>query len=145
MADRIVVMPGSGWLEHPGLRSVAGEFGWVVEVAPELREVTEERTSAKTVAVLFHRDAFGPGYGWPEAIRLLRLALPGAHVVPCYGFSESIDWIELVRCRRIHSLRLPLKDSEVRQSLGFVWQAEKRLASRAQRVARAAGQGPNVT
>jgi DNA-binding NtrC family response regulator len=129
MADNVVVMPGSGQVDLPTLHSVAGEFGWVVVVAQDLREVMAAQASGKTVAVLFHRDALGPDYDWLEAIRLWRLELPEADVVACHGFSESIDWVELSNAGAFHALQLPLKESEVRQSLGFVWQAEKRLAS----------------
>jgi hypothetical protein len=49
-------------------------------------------------------------------------------VIACHGFAESIDWPELCDAGAFHTLWLPLKENEVRQSLGFVWGSEKRLA-----------------
>jgi hypothetical protein len=79
------------------LQIVAVEFGWVVTVAGDLRD------AASAQAVLFHRDALGPGCSWLEAVRLLRMALPEARLVACHGFSEAIDWPEL--CDAGHSMR----------------------------------------
>jgi len=70
--------------------------------------------------VLFYRDAFGPDCSWTEAIRQLRMALPGTRVVPCLGFSESTEWQELSDAGAFHALWLPLKENEVRQSFGFL-------------------------
>jgi hypothetical protein len=76
--------------------------------------------------VLFHRDTFGSGYSWFETIRRLKLELPEVRLVACHGFAESIDWPALSEAGAFHSLWLPLKESEVRRSLGFVWEAERR-------------------
>ncbi len=89
------------------------------------------RTFGKTVAVLIYKDALGQGFGWPEAIRRSRLAMPEARVVVCHEFSEQIDWLRLSDAGAFHALQLPLKENEVRQSLGFVQQAENRLSQMA--------------
>lgn len=120
MAYNIIVMPGRVRLDCSALNTVAGEFGWDVEVAHDLDQVEAIGAPRRTRGVLFNRDAFGPGYSWQEAIRLLRALLPGVCLVALYGFSETVDWQELSDAGAFHSLWLPLKENEVRQSLGFL-------------------------
>jgi hypothetical protein len=129
MTDNIIVMPGSTRPDLLALQTVAGEFGWVVDIAHDLGEIAEAQADRKTVAAFFHRDFLGREYSWVEAIRRLRLTLPEVRVIACHGFAESIDWPELSDAGAFHALWLPLKENEVRQSLGFVWEAEKRLAA----------------
>jgi hypothetical protein len=74
MTDNIVVMLGSAQFDLMALQVVAGEFGWAVKVADNLSE------AASAQVVLFHRDALGPACSWLEAVRLLRIALPGARL-----------------------------------------------------------------
>jgi hypothetical protein len=50
--------------------------------------------------------------------------------VVCHGFSEPIDWPALRDAGAFDALWLPLKEDEVRRSLGFVWEAEKRRGER---------------
>lgn len=75
--------------------------------------------------MLFCRDAFGQDYSWREAIRLTRLAFPGLPAIALHGFAESADWSELSGLGAFHSLWLPLKENEVRQSCGFLSAAAK--------------------
>lgn len=124
MSENIVLMPGSTWLESPVLHRIAGEFGWQINAAHAMSDVTEKRTAA----VLFSRDALGTELGWLETTRQLRSALPGVPLVACHRFTEIVDWPALCEAGAFHSLWLPLKENEVRRSFGFVWQAEKRLA-----------------
>jgi len=123
MSDKIVVMPGSARLDLRALQAAADEFGWTVKVAGDLREISSAQ------AVLFYRDALGPGSSWVDAIRRLRLALPEARLIACHGFAETIDWPELCDAGAFHVLGLPLQANEVRRSLGFISQAQKRLES----------------
>jgi len=132
MTDNIIVMPGSTQPDLLALQSVAGGFGWTVEIAHELGVVAATRADRKTVAALVHRDSLSGGRSWVESIRLLRRALPEVRVIACHGFAESIDWPALSDAGAFHALWLPLKENEVRQSLGFVWEAEKRLAARSE-------------
>jgi len=69
----------------------------------------------------------GISRAWVDAVRLLRLALPKARLVACHGFAESIDWPQLCDAGAFHALGLPLKENEVRRSLGFIAQALRRL------------------
>jgi hypothetical protein len=130
MAGNIIVMPGSARLDLQALQAVAGEFGWAVRVAKDLREAGSAQT------VLFYRDALGPGCSWLDAVRQLRLALPGARLVACHGLWESIDWPELCDAGAFHALGLPLRANEVRKSLGFISAADKINGTRIAPVAR---------
>jgi len=143
MTDKIIVMRGSACIDAEVLGAVAREFGWAVETAGDLREIAAAQASratgrpAEPAAVLFHRSAFG-SCSWLEAVRQLSLALPRVHPIACHGFAEPIDWPGLCEAGAFHSLWLPLKESEVHQSFGFVWEARKRRAKPAQRVQRIA-------
>jgi ActR/RegA family two-component response regulator len=130
MRGKLILMPGSAKLDLQALQTAAAEFGWAVKVAHNLRD------AASAQAVLFHRDALGPGCSWLEAVRLLRAALPEARLVACHGFAEAIDWPELCEAGAFHALGLPLRANEVRKSLGFISEAEKR-----RRVTQVSGMG----
>jgi hypothetical protein len=114
MPENIILMPGSARVDLLALQTVAGEFGWAVRVADDLREAESAQT------VLFYRDALGPGCSWLDAVRQLRLALPGARLIACHGLWESIDWPELCDAGAFHAIGLPLRANEVRKSLGFI-------------------------
>jgi len=129
MADNIIVMPGSARLDIQALQAVAGEFGWAVRVADDLRQAGAAQT------VFFHRDALGPGCSWLDAVRQLKLALPDAKLVACHGLWESIDWPELCDAGAFHAIGLPLNANEVRKSLGFISSAQKINRRRLVRVA----------
>jgi hypothetical protein len=115
MSSNLVVMPGSKRANLPPLDAVARDFGWTVGAL-----------SGKTVAALISRDALGSGYSWGETLRQLRLALPHVRLITCHGFSDPIDWEELSEAGAFHAIHLPLKENELRQALGFVWEAERR-------------------
>jgi hypothetical protein len=123
MTDNIIVMPGQASFDFGAVQSVAGEFGWTVGIADDLREVAAAHAYLRTSAVLFHREAFGSN-SWFDAVRLLKSVLPDVRPVVCHGFSESIDWPALCDAGAFHSLWLPLKENEVRRSFGFLWEAE---------------------
>jgi hypothetical protein len=129
VTENILVMPGSDRRRQPALHAIAADFGWTVEVTNDLKAIAAAQPSGKTVAALFSRDALGPGYSWLKTIQTLKIALPKTHLVVCHGFSETIDWPELSDAGAFHELWLPLQDNEARLCLGFVWEAEKRLAS----------------
>jgi hypothetical protein len=127
MTGDVVFMPGSKQIQLSPLQTAARDFGWMVNVHRDVCKVAASQATRKTVAVLFCVDALGRGYSWIETIRLFRSALPEARLLPCHGFSEPIDWPELCDAGAFHALWLPLRENEVRQSLGFVWEAEKRF------------------
>jgi hypothetical protein len=120
MADNIVVMPGSTRLDLSVIDAIAGEFGWKIQIAEDAGEVAAVASLRKVRAVLLCSDAFGPSVFWQDAIRLANFVFPGAPVIALHGFAESIAWPELCDAGAFHSLWVPLKENEVRQSLGFV-------------------------
>jgi hypothetical protein len=129
MTGNLIVMPGKVEVDVRVLRSVAREFGWIADIAHDLPEAAEAQAYTKIVAAFLHRDGVGSQCSWPEAVRLFRFVLPNVRVIACHGLSEAIDWPALREAGTFHALHLPLKENEVRQSLGFVWQAEERLAA----------------
>jgi DNA-binding NtrC family response regulator len=122
MTGNLIVMPGSANLDLRALQAAAMEFGWTVRFVHDLSKAASGR------AVLFYRDALGPGCSWLDAVRQLKLALPEARLIVCHGLAEAIDWPELCDAGAFHALGLPLSVNEVRKSLGFVLEAEKRLS-----------------
>jgi hypothetical protein len=135
---RIIALKGSACFNLATVRSVAREFGWEVETANGLSPAIAALRDGSLAAVLFHRDAFG-SCSWAEATRLLSSALPKVCLIPCHDFSEPIDWPELCDAGAFHSLWLPLKESEVRQSFGFINEAQHRLTRPAEKAMTAAG------
>jgi hypothetical protein len=127
MASNIIVVPGLGDLDLTTLNGVAGDFGWIVQVAHDLRQTVEMWAQPGTVAVFANHEAVGAGFSWLEIVRILRRTLPEGRLVVCHGFGDAFDWPELSAAGAFHALRLPLQEDELRQSLGFIWEAEKRL------------------
>jgi len=130
----------AGWLS--GLRShvllnVAEEFGWRVHAAHDLRDLIAAQTLGNVLGLMFHFEALGLSSSL-DAVRRLRLSLPRVRLITCHGFSEAVNWAEISQAGAFHSLRLPLKENELRQSFGFIWQAEKRLAGSAKEIPPAA-------
>jgi len=111
----VIVMIGPDSEDIAVAERVAPQFGWRIDTG---------RDPAPVVAVLLHRD----GLSWGEAIRRVRQSHPEARVITCHRFDEPVDWGEFCDLGAFHSIRLPMAEAEVRQSLGFVWAAEERLA-----------------
>ena len=123
----ILVMPGPDHVDLPALRTVSAEFGWDVQTGHPGDAVAPK-------ALLLHREAFGPGYSWLDVVRVCRSRLPEFRLIVCHGLSEKIDWPALSRAGAFHAISLPLRESELRQSLGFVWEADARLTASARRI-----------
>ena len=109
------------------LRAVSAEFGWDVQTDPLADGVAPK-------ALLLQRDAFGSGYSWLDVVHVCRSKMPEVRLILCHGLSEKIDWPALSRAGAFHAVSLPLRESELRQSLGFVWESDARLAASAQRL-----------
>lgn len=135
MQGTIIVMPGSGRFDGAVLHRVAREFGWNVSLAADLFESRHRRI----VAVLFLHDALGAQHGWIETTRMLSNAWPDTRLVACHGFTDYVDWPTLNDAGVFHSLWLPLKETEVRKTLGFLWEAENRALAAARAAAHGAG------
>lgn len=125
MTRTIVVMPGRASFNLKVLHSVARDFGWGVKVAEDLGALCSAQRAEKLTAVLFHRSAF-KSPSWLDALRPVASALPGVRPIACHEFSDAPDWPGLCGAGAFHSLWLPLKEEEVRQSFGFVAEAENR-------------------
>ena len=127
MNGYILAMPGPDHVDLTALHKVCAEFGWDLKTGglPD---------GALPKAVLLHRDAFGPGYSWLDIVHVCRSKMPEVRLILCHGLSEKIDWPALSRAGAFHAISLPLRESELRQSLGFVWESDARLAAAAQRL-----------
>jgi hypothetical protein len=125
MARTIVAMPGRAIFNLKVVHAVARDFGWGVKIAENLSTLGSMRKSEKPLAVLFHRSAL-ESHSWVDALRPVTSALPGIRAIACHEFSDAPDWTELCDAGAFHSLWLPLKEAEVRQSFGFVAEAENR-------------------
>jgi DNA-binding NtrC family response regulator len=130
--DTVVVMLGFGELFETALSLVAQEFGWSVETVSQLEQAAAVTRNRRVAAVFFHREAFGRDCTWHDALRRIRMTFPEAHLIPCHGFSDPIDWDQLADAGAFHSLWLPLKENELRQCLGFIWQTT-RVPAKAER------------
>jgi hypothetical protein len=122
-----VCLLGNASAEQLSMGRLAAESGWSFEHAgnvPKLREIGGERA---VVAVLI--DAGALGVSIRDALRAVSEALPKALPIVCHKSSETILWSELADAGAFHALLMPLCESEVRQSLGFVWAAQRRLAA----------------
>ena len=130
---QIVIMPGAYRVDLSLVRSAAQDFGWAVHVARNLRELVEAGNRGTTGAVLFQADSVVPGGSWMETISTLRSVVPDIRLIGCTQFSEMVDLPKLCRSGLFHAVWLPLKENELRQCFGFVWEAEKHAASMARK------------
>ncbi|HWE51311.1 MAG TPA: hypothetical protein VG273_16080 [Bryobacteraceae bacterium] len=99
-----------------------------------MNEIAAFMQGRRIVALLVSKDALGPGNTWTEIIQRLKGSLPDVNLVTCHGFSDPINWEELSAAGVFHAIHLPLKENELRQALGFVWEAERRRAESSQPV-----------
>ncbi len=130
--------PGIVLLGNIPLEPVAGlaaKFGWPVEKTDCFAQLRRITSRYGAVAVLFEPEAFG--LSWEMALDCVRDAAPGAMAVVCRRFSDVIDWPRLATRGAFHLISLPLEESELRQSLGFIWAATRR-AQKTQDMARRA-------
>jgi hypothetical protein len=97
-----------------------------VKTAQFLRDA-EGAVDSDTAAIFFHRSAVSPDCSWLEALSQIKAIFQSVAPIACHAFSEPIDWPALSAAGAFHDVWLPLKPSEVRQSLGFVSEARRRL------------------
>jgi hypothetical protein len=100
------------------------QFGWALEKAASLEALWLPKVRREAVAVLFEATMWG--LGWHEALKLVIGAAPAARPILCYRLSTTLDWPELSAAGAFHALAIPFRESEARQSLGFVWAAKSR-------------------
>lgn len=128
MELQIVVMPGSNRVDMPLLQAAAQDFGWAIQIARDVRELIAVQARGRVGAVLFQQDSLLGEGSWLETIGMLKSVAPEIRLVACNNFSEATDYPKLCRAGLFHALWMPLREHEVRQCFGFVWEAEKRLA-----------------
>jgi len=127
MTQGTVVLAGSLPVEHLALDLLVGEFGWSLNQASSLRSLAELNADYNVVAVLFSLRSLA--LPWEQALRGILDAAPKALPILCHGFADAIDWPQVAEAGGFHSLLLPFTWGEIRQSLGFVWEARYRAAA----------------
>ena len=134
--ETLVAMPGFSEAFSTTLALVAQEFGWPVATVSGPEEASALAHSRRVAAVFVLRDSSGSS--WSEALGQLRIISPEARLIPCCGFSDPVDCDQLRDAGAFHSLWLPLKENELRQCLGFIWQAT-RVPAQTERTPRKSG------
>ncbi len=123
MAVGTVALLGNLSIDRKLFESVASEFDLSVDHAPTLGALREICGTREVAAVLF--DARNLGQSWNEALESVLRTAPRALPVVYAGFAESIPWPELSEAGAFHVLRRPIKESEARHTLGFIWAAKR--------------------
>jgi hypothetical protein len=130
--DTLVTLSPS--LETRELDTAIREFGWRRIGAASLVDLRAIGRDRNVVAVLFES---GPlGLPQLDSVRAVRKAAPQALPILCHRSSQPIRWTELADAGAFHALLLPFHTDELRQSLAFVHDAERR---RYRELARSAG------
>jgi len=119
MSNGTVVLVGT--LASGALRRLAPKFDWLIEQACSFERLEEISARCRVVAVFFEPYSFG--ISWPLALQSVLDSAPDALPIACHRISEVIDWPTLADAGAFHAIPLPLSESEVRLSLGFVWGA----------------------
>ena len=142
MAGGTVALLGNLSIDRKLFESVASEFELMVDQASTPAALREMCTNRDVAAVLF--DARNLGLSWNDALETVLRSAPRALPVVCAGFAESIPWPELAEAGAFHVIRRPIKESEARHTLGFIW-AAKRWDNIQKKSAARQGQSENPT
>jgi len=94
---------------------VGQDLGCQVCLAPDLEALRDQRTRSEVIAVF-------ADYRHATEFPKIQACVPDARLVVCYPFCLPLLADELVALGAFHSIPRPLSASEVRQSLGFVWE-----------------------
>ena len=124
MTRGTLVLLGNLAVERRQVDGLAVEFGWSVEAALNLDHLQQLSLDRNIVAVLL--DVQDLCEAWMEVLESLQEVAPGALPIVCQRFSEQLPWPELAEAGAFHMLSLPICATELRQSLGFVWAAQRR-------------------
>ena len=127
MPNATVVFLGGLPVHIPAVQELASEFGWTVQAAEDLTHLRQLGSMRNVAAILF--DPRSLGLTATQALVATREIVPHARLIPCHRFSDVVNWPEWADAGAFHALALPLKLSEVRQSLGFVWSARLRRSA----------------
>ena len=104
----------------------AGTFGWNTLTLKRVAAI-EKLPFEAIAAILFDRGAVGGS--WPEAASRLRRIVPQIPLIACHHITEKLDWPAVCDAGAFHGVSVPLNESELRQSLGYVWAALQREPS----------------
>jgi DNA-binding NarL/FixJ family response regulator len=140
-----LVLLGDFSNERLDFDSVVHDFGWSVSRASSLSELVEIGRSRTVVAVLVQNGALNMPL--PEGLRAIRAAAPRGRIIVCHNVGQAHSRTAMIEAGAFGVLLMPLAQSEVRQSLGFVWASKitplphaasparkARVAARAQQV-----------
>jgi DNA-binding NarL/FixJ family response regulator len=114
-----VVLLGDFSNERIDLTSVVHDFGWSVSQASSLSELAEIGRSRTVVAVLVQTGVLKMPL--PEGLRAIRGVAPRGRIIVCHNVGQSHSRAAMIAAGAFGVLLSPLAQSEVRQSLGFVW------------------------
>jgi DNA-binding NtrC family response regulator len=118
---RYVALLGDFSNESVDLESIGKEFGWRVWPANDLPELKTVRHKGHIVAVIVHPRTLD--LHWIIALQAVQDLLPDARILLCHGVRQIDSRSEMIRAGAFDVLLSPLKHTEVRHSLGFVWAA----------------------
>lgn len=122
---KTVVVLTSGELDVSAIIAGASTFGWSALMLNRLRSL--DTLPLDTIAaILFDRDAVGGS--WTEATSRLHRIAPKVPLIACHHITEMLDWPAVCNAGAFHGVRVPLNESELRQSFGYVWAAMQRRA-----------------
>lgn len=127
MAHATVVILGRLPIERRVVDCLELEFGFSFKEVESLQGSAGWDPLEDVVAVLFHPSSLGAA--WEETLTAVLRAFPRTSPILCHGFAEQIDWPEAADAGAFHSIPMPIKLTELRQSLGFVWGARRELFS----------------
>ena len=127
MTRGTVVLVGTLPVEQLALDRLVAEFGWAIEMVPNLDCLDELNRQRNLVAVLFNPEDLT--LRWEACLQSVLKAAPQALPILCHGFADRIHWPQVAEAGAFHSLLLPFRESEFRHTLGFISGAKKGSSS----------------
>lgn len=127
MSHGTVVLLGRLPFEPFVLDCIASEFGFSFRRVENIHDLADLDRNDDVAAVLFNPGILA--LPWEEALSLVLNSTPTALPIVCHGFANHIDWPKMADAGAFHLILVPFKMDEVRQSLGFVWEAKHRSST----------------
>lgn len=120
MAQRgCVVLLGDFSHERLDLTSIERDSCWSVAYIPDLDGLRQMAQTCRVTAVLIQAGSMD--LSWRQAMREIRAVAPRARVIVCHRGEQANYRTEMADSGAFGVLLSPLAQSEVRQSLGFIW------------------------
>jgi len=135
MAHRgCVVLLGDFSNERLDMSWIERDFCWSMAQASDLAGFNQIARGGTVSAVLIHAGTLK--VSWRDAMRAIRAVAPRARVIVCHRGEQAHFRTEMVDSGAFGVLLAPLAQSEVRQSLGFIWasRAAAKVVSTASRI-----------